>query len=143
MDIPALLVTAVLLTALIVACLLPVYADSADDRGDGRTDVIMPGYVRTPNHRPRTWAFLAISAVLGLLFLGWKRPSLPQLYSEGVRGVAVALTHDPASVNGYVARLSRPWPSSRSPSSSASRWSCAPGWAGAWRCSLTSRSTWP
>ena len=105
MDIPALLVTAVLLTALIVACLLPVYADSADDRGDGRTDVIMPGYVRTPNHRPRTWAFLAISAVLGLLFLGWKRPSLPQLYSEGVRGVAVALTHDPASVNGYVARL--------------------------------------
>ena len=105
MDIPALLVTAVLLTALIVACLLPVYADSADDRGDGRTDVFIPGYVRTPNHRPRTWAFLAISAVLGLLFLGWKRPSLPQLYSEGVRGVAVALTHDPASVNGYVARL--------------------------------------
>ena len=105
MDIPALLVTAALLTALVVACLLPVYADSADDRGDGRTDVFIPGYVRTPNHRPRTWAFLAISAVAGLLFLGWKRPSLPLLYSEGVRDVAVALTHDPASVNGYVARL--------------------------------------
>jgi cellulose synthase/poly-beta-1,6-N-acetylglucosamine synthase-like glycosyltransferase len=105
MDIPALLVTAVLLTALVVACLLPVYADSADDRGDGRTDVLIPGYVRTPNHRPRTWAFLAISAVLGLLFLGWKRPSLPQLYAGGVRAVAVALTHNPASVNGYVARL--------------------------------------
>ena len=105
MDIPALLVTAALLTALVVVCLLPVYADSADDRGDGRTDVFIPGYVRTPNHRPRTWAFLAISAAAGLLFLGWKRPSLPLLYSEGVRDVAVALTHDPASVNGYVARL--------------------------------------
>jgi cellulose synthase/poly-beta-1,6-N-acetylglucosamine synthase-like glycosyltransferase len=105
MDIPALLVTAALLAALVVACLLPVYADSADDRGDGRTDVFIPGYVRTPNHRPRTWAFLAISAVAGLVFLGWKRPSLPLLYSEGVRDVAVALTHDPASVNGYVARL--------------------------------------
>jgi hypothetical protein len=105
MDIPALLVTAALLTALVVACLLPVYADSADDRGDGRTDVFIPGYVRTPNHRPRTWAFLAISAVAGLLFLGWKRPSPALLYSEGVRDVAVALTHDPASVNGYVARL--------------------------------------
>ena len=105
MDTPALLVTAALLAALVVACLLPVYADSADDRGDGRTDVFIPGYVRTPNHRPRTWAFLAISATLGLIFLGWKRPSLPLLYSEGVRDVAVALTHDPASVNGYVARL--------------------------------------
>jgi cellulose synthase/poly-beta-1,6-N-acetylglucosamine synthase-like glycosyltransferase len=105
MDIPALLVTATLLTALVVTCLLPVYADSADDRGDGRTDVLIPGYVRTPNHRPRTWAFLAISAVAGLLFLGWKRPSLPLLYTAGVRDVAVALTHDPASVNGYVARL--------------------------------------
>ena len=105
MDIPALLVTAALLTALVAVCLLPVYADSADDRGDGRTDVFIPGYVRTPNHRPRTWAFLAISAAAGLLFLGWKRPSLPLLYSEGVRDVAVAVTHDPASVNGYVARL--------------------------------------
>jgi cellulose synthase/poly-beta-1,6-N-acetylglucosamine synthase-like glycosyltransferase len=105
MDKPAVLVTAALLAGLVVACLLPVYADSADDRGDGRTDVLIPGYVKTPNHRPRTWAFLAISAVAGLLFLGWKRPSLPALYSEAVRGVAVALTHDPASVNGYVARL--------------------------------------
>ena len=105
MDTPALLVTAALLAGLAVACLLPVYADSADDRGDGRTNVVIPGYVRTPNHRPRTWAFLAISAVAGLLFLGWKRPSLPLLYSEGVRDVAVALTHDPASVNGYIARL--------------------------------------
>lgn len=105
MDIPVLLVTAVLLIALVIACLLPIYADSADDRGDGRTDVLIPPYVRTPNHRPRTWAFLAISAVLGLFFLGWKRPSPSLLYSEGVRDVAVALTHDPASVNGYIARL--------------------------------------
>ena len=58
-----------------------------------------------PTTVPRTWAFLAISATPGLIFLGWKRPSLPLLYSEGVRDVAVALTHDPASVNGYVARL--------------------------------------
>ena len=105
MDIPLLLVTAALLAALVVACLLPTYADSADDRGDGRTEVFIPGHVRTPNHRPRTWAFLAISAAAGLLFLGWKRPSLPLLYSEGMRDVAVALTHNAAAVNGYVARL--------------------------------------
>ena len=47
---------------------------------------MIPGYVRTPNHRPRTWAFLAMAAVLGLVFLGWERPSLPRLYSEGVAG---------------------------------------------------------
>src|SRR5580693_6394431 len=127
MDIPALLVTATLLTALVVTCLLPVYADSADDRGDGRTDVLIPGYVRTPNHRPRTWAFLAIAAVAGLLFLGWKRPSLPLLYSAGVRDVAVALTHDPASVNGYVARLRPARPFFAVASSSRFPWSCGPG----------------
>jgi len=59
----------------------------------------------TPPHRPRTWAFLSITTVAGLLFLGWHRPSLPLLYSDGVRSVAVAITHNPASVNGYVARL--------------------------------------
>ena len=143
MDIPALFVTAAFLTALVVVCLLPVYADSADDRGDGRIDVVIPGYVRTPNHRPRTWAFMAISAVAGLLFLGWKRPSLPLMYSEGVRDVAVALTHDPATVNGYVARLGRPWRSSRSPSSSPYPSSCGPAWDAAWSCSCTPCSTWP
>jgi len=69
MDISGLIVTVALLAGLIAVCLLPVRADSAEDRGDGRTAVIIPGYLRTPAHRPRTWAFVAISAVLGLIFL--------------------------------------------------------------------------
>jgi cellulose synthase/poly-beta-1,6-N-acetylglucosamine synthase-like glycosyltransferase len=105
MALSLLAVTAALLAALVAACLLPVYADSADDRGDGRTNVVIPPYVRTPPHRPRTWAFLSITTVAGLLFLGWHRPSLSLLYSDGVRSVAVAITHNPASVNGYIARL--------------------------------------
>jgi cellulose synthase/poly-beta-1,6-N-acetylglucosamine synthase-like glycosyltransferase len=71
----------------------------------GRTQVIIPGYTRTPVYRPRTWAFLAVAAVLGLLFLGLHRPSLPALYAAAVSRVAAAITHDPASVNGYVVRL--------------------------------------
>jgi cellulose synthase/poly-beta-1,6-N-acetylglucosamine synthase-like glycosyltransferase len=49
--------------------------------------------------------FLVVSSVLGLLFLGWQRPSLPAVYAGVVRAVATAITRDPASVNGYVARL--------------------------------------
>ena len=105
MDISLLVITAILLVVLLAACLLPVYADSADDQGDGRTNVIIPGYTRTPVYRPRTWAFLAVAALLGLLFLGLHRPSLPALYAAAVSRVAAAITHDPASVNGYVARL--------------------------------------
>ena len=105
MNTAGLMVTAVLLAALIGVCLLPQWADSAEDQGDGRTEVKIPPYVRTPAHRPRTWAFVAISAVLGLLFLGWKRPAPAAVYSNMVRAVAAAITHDPASVNGYVARL--------------------------------------
>jgi cellulose synthase/poly-beta-1,6-N-acetylglucosamine synthase-like glycosyltransferase len=39
------------------------------------------------------------------VFVGLRRPALPQLYATAVRAVAVAITRDPASVNGYVARL--------------------------------------
>ena len=63
--------------------------------------------MRTPPHRLRTWAFVGISATLGLVFLGWKRPAAAQLYSGAVRAVAVAITRDPATVNGYIVRLSR------------------------------------
>ncbi|HWG65408.1 MAG TPA: glycosyltransferase family 2 protein [Streptosporangiaceae bacterium] len=105
MNIAVLTMTIVLFAALIVVCLLPMYADSADDRGDGRTEVKIPRYVKTPAHRPRTWAFLIIAAAAGLLFLGLKHPSLPALYSGAVSRVAVAITHDPATVNGYVSRL--------------------------------------
>ncbi len=105
MNTAGLMVTAVLLAVLVGVCLLPVWADSAEDQGDGRTNVKIPPYVRTPAHRPRTWAFVGIVTVLGLLFLGWKRPAPSALYVAAVRAVAVAITHDPASVNGYVARL--------------------------------------
>jgi cellulose synthase/poly-beta-1,6-N-acetylglucosamine synthase-like glycosyltransferase len=98
-------VTAILLVLLVASCLLPLNTDSVEDRGDGRTHVRIPKYVKTSVYRPRTWTFLLVAAVLGLIFLGWQRPSLPSLYSDGVRAVASAISRDPASVNGYVARL--------------------------------------
>jgi glycosyltransferase involved in cell wall biosynthesis len=94
-----------LLVALACACILPVCADGTEDRGDGRGSVIIPRYVPTPRFRPRTLIFLGIAAGLGLVFVGWQRPSIPGLYAGAVRDVAVAITRDPATVNGYVARL--------------------------------------
>jgi cellulose synthase/poly-beta-1,6-N-acetylglucosamine synthase-like glycosyltransferase len=105
MDMWLLAATTILFVVLIAACLLPVSSDSAEDHGDGRALVVIPRHVKTPPHRPRTWIFFAVTAVLGLLFLGWQRPSLPAAYSGAVRAVATAITRDPASVNGYVARL--------------------------------------
>jgi cellulose synthase/poly-beta-1,6-N-acetylglucosamine synthase-like glycosyltransferase len=105
MDTRLLAATIGLFVILVVACLLPVYADGTEDRGDGRGQVVIPPYVKTPPYRPRTWAFLGVTAVLGLLFLGWRQPSPAAAYTELVRGVATAITRDPASVNGYAARL--------------------------------------
>jgi cellulose synthase/poly-beta-1,6-N-acetylglucosamine synthase-like glycosyltransferase len=98
-------VTAGLLALLVLSCLLPLSSDSVEDHGDGRTHVSIPKFVKTSPSRPRTWTFLTVAAVFGLIFLGWQRPSLPGLYSDAVRAVASAITQDPASVNGYVARL--------------------------------------
>ena len=100
-----LLLTMAVLAILIAVCVLPLFVDGAEDQGDGRTYVRIPGYVRTPPHRPRTWAFGAISAAAGLLFLGWKHPQPSAMYVSAVRAVAVAITRDPATVNGYVLRL--------------------------------------
>src|SRR5271166_4573486 len=105
MDMALLAGTAGLLAALAAVCLFPLRADSADDRGDGRASVVIPRPVRTSRFRARTWAFLVIAAGLGLIFLGWQRPSPPLLYADAVRGIATAITADPASVNGYIARL--------------------------------------
>jgi len=105
MDMSLLAATVGLLAVLACACVLPVYADSTDDLGDGMAAVVIPKHVPTPRFRPRTWAFLGTAALLGLLFLGWQRPSIPVLYIDAVRDVSVAITRDPAAVNGYVARL--------------------------------------
>jgi cellulose synthase/poly-beta-1,6-N-acetylglucosamine synthase-like glycosyltransferase len=105
MDILVWGLTVVLLVALIAACLLPVCADSAEDLGDGRTEVIIPRHVRTLWWRPRTVAFFAVTAVASAVFLRLRRPSLPAAYSDAVSRVAVALTHDPGTVNGYIVRL--------------------------------------
>jgi len=94
-----------LLLALIAVCLLPVSADSTEDRGDGRAEVAIPRHVKTPPYRPRTWVFLAVTAVFGLVFVELRRPSLPRTYADLVSGVASAITRDPASVSGYAARL--------------------------------------
>ena len=105
MDMSLLAATISLLAALACACVLPVYADSTDDQGDGMAVVVIPKHVPTPRFRPRTWAFLGIAALVGLLFAGWQRPSIPSIYIGAVRDVAVAITRNPATVNGYVARL--------------------------------------
>ena len=75
MDSSLLAATIGLLAALAGACVLPVYADSTDDLGNGMSSVIIPRYVPTPRFRPRTWAFLGIAAIGGLVFVGWQRPS--------------------------------------------------------------------
>ena len=81
-----LLLTMAVLAILIAVCVLPLFVDGAEDQGDGRTYVRIPGYERTPPHRPRTWAFGAISAAAGLLFLGWKtrnrRPCMSARYGR-------------------------------------------------------------
>ncbi len=79
MDHLLLAVTAILLFLLVVSCLLPLNADSVEDQGDGRTHVRIPKFVKTSVYRPRTWTFLTVAAVLGIVFLGWQRPSLPGL----------------------------------------------------------------
>jgi cellulose synthase/poly-beta-1,6-N-acetylglucosamine synthase-like glycosyltransferase len=105
MDMSLLAATIGLLAVLVGACVLPVRADSTDDLGDGLSTVVIPRHVPTPRFRPRTWAFLGIAAVCGLMFVGWQRPSVPEVYISAVREVAVAITQNPATVNGYVARL--------------------------------------
>ena len=105
MDTRLLAATIGLLTALIAGCLLPVGTDSTEDRGDGRAQVIIPRHVKTPTYRPRTWAFLAVSAAFGVVFVGLRRPSLPGAYTDLVSSVASAITRDPASVSGYAVRL--------------------------------------
>jgi glycosyltransferase involved in cell wall biosynthesis len=105
MDMSLLAASIGLLAVLACACVLPVYADSADDLGDGMATVILPKHVPTPRFRPRTFAYLGIAALLGLLFVGWQRPPIPLLYIGAARDVAVAITRNPAAVNGYVARL--------------------------------------
>jgi cellulose synthase/poly-beta-1,6-N-acetylglucosamine synthase-like glycosyltransferase len=103
MDILVLALTVVLLMVLITACLLPVGADSVEDQGDGMTEVVIPRHVRTPRWRPRTLAFFGVTAILSLVFLTVR--SLPALYATAVGNVADAITRDPATVNGYIARL--------------------------------------
>jgi cellulose synthase/poly-beta-1,6-N-acetylglucosamine synthase-like glycosyltransferase len=105
MDVRLLAATIGLFTALVAACLLPVSADGTEDLGDGRGRVVIPPHVKTPTYRPRTWVFLGVAAALGLFFLGWHRPSPAAAYADVVRAVADAITRDPASVNGYVARM--------------------------------------
>ena len=77
MDMPLLAATIGLVAALAGACVLPVCADSAEDQGDGRAAVVIPRHVPTSPLRPRTWAFLGTAEVLGLVFVGWRRPSIP------------------------------------------------------------------
>lgn len=105
MDGRLLAVTVGMFAVLVVVCLLPVSSDGVEDEGDGRTHVVIPRHVKTPASRPRTWVFFAVSTVLGLLFLGWRNPSAASAYADLVRSLTTAITRDPASANGYVARL--------------------------------------
>ncbi len=103
MDVLVFALTVVLLMVLIAACLLPVGADSVEDQGDGLTEVLIPRHVKTPRWRPRTLAFFAVTAAASLIFLTVRQ--VPALYTTAVGNVADAITRDPATVNGYIARL--------------------------------------
>jgi cellulose synthase/poly-beta-1,6-N-acetylglucosamine synthase-like glycosyltransferase len=105
MNSTLLVATIGLLASLVAACLLPVGAEGTEDGGDGKGYVAIPRHTKTPAFRPRTWIFLGVAAALGLLFLGWQRPALPGAYAGAVRAVAAAISRDPATVNGYVARI--------------------------------------
>ena len=105
MDTRLLAATIGLFVALFAGCLLPLGADSTEDGGDGRAEVVIPRHVKTPAYRPRTWVFLGVSAALGVCFVGLRLPSPPAAYADLVGAVASAITRDPASVNGYLARL--------------------------------------
>jgi cellulose synthase/poly-beta-1,6-N-acetylglucosamine synthase-like glycosyltransferase len=105
MDGRLLAATIAISAVLLVTCLLPACGDRRDDLGDGMSQVLIPRHVKTPAARPRTWLFMAICALLGLLFLGWQRPSAAASYTDLVRVLATAITRDPVAVNGYVARL--------------------------------------
>src|SRR5450631_3981696 len=103
MDILVFALTGVLLIALIAACLLPVSADTPEDQGNGMIEVDIPRHVPTSRWRPRTLAFFGVTAIASLLFQLVRR--LPALYAASVGNVADAITRDPATVNGYIARL--------------------------------------
>jgi cellulose synthase/poly-beta-1,6-N-acetylglucosamine synthase-like glycosyltransferase len=98
-------VTGVLFAALAACCLLPVSEDGTEDRGDGRALVRIPRHVKTSPHHQRTFVFLGVMAGLGLLFLGWQRPSPSHEYARVVQALATGITRDPVSVDGYIARL--------------------------------------
>ena len=100
-----LVVTVLLFAALVACCLLPVSEDGTEDRGDGRALVRIPRHVKTSPHHQRTFVFLGITAGLGLLFLGWQRPSPASEYARLVQALATGITRDPVSVDGYIARL--------------------------------------
>jgi cellulose synthase/poly-beta-1,6-N-acetylglucosamine synthase-like glycosyltransferase len=105
MDKPLLAAAIALFVLLVIACLLPAAADSTEDLGDGQTNVVIAPYVKTPSSRPRTWVFFAVSAGLGLLYLGFQRPAPADAYIAMVRDLASAITRDPAVVNGYAVRI--------------------------------------
>jgi cellulose synthase/poly-beta-1,6-N-acetylglucosamine synthase-like glycosyltransferase len=88
-----------------VICLLPITEPSSEDAGDGQARVRMRRHVGTSHHHLRTWLFFAVSAVVGLLFIGWHDPSASEEYVRAVRALTSAITRDPVTVDGYVARL--------------------------------------
>ncbi len=119
MDVPLLAVTALLFVALAAACLLPVSADGTEDCGDGRGQVVIPPPVKTPPYRPRTWIFLGVTAVLSLVFLGWRNPSPPAAYA----GWSVP---SPPRSPGIPPPSAVTWPGSVRPRNS-SPWPTSPG----------------
>jgi hypothetical protein len=96
--------TAGILVILVLIWRLSAGADGRQDQGDGLSRIVIPRYSKTPAARPRTWLSLARSAALGLLFLGWCRPSAAAVCAGAVPDLATAITRNPASAHGYVGR---------------------------------------
>lgn len=83
----------------------PLFAQTADDTGDGRAVVRIPAPVPTPAARPRTAGFFLLAALLVLLSLGLRHPSPVTAYADVVTRLATGVDGQPVQVAGYVVLL--------------------------------------
>ncbi|HVX43161.1 MAG TPA: glycosyltransferase [Mycobacteriales bacterium] len=82
-------------------CIKPLFAGTPEDRGDGKTEVLIPNYVKTPTYRPRTWVFMGISVVVAVLMTGWRDPQPLGVYRSVVQRLVFMVTGEHSVSAGY------------------------------------------